>query len=50
MRSDLADNRVRLNATLFDTTWDNIQAGLALQSCDANGCFDTRSTRYVQRG
>ncbi len=44
IRSDLADNRVRLNATVFDTTWDNIQVNLALQTCDANNfCVDTRS-------
>jgi iron complex outermembrane receptor protein len=44
IRSDLANNKVRLNATLFDTTWDNIQVNLALQTCDANNfCVDTRS-------
>jgi iron complex outermembrane receptor protein len=44
IRTDLLDNRLRLNATLFDTSWDNIQVNLALQTCDTTGfCVDTRS-------
>ncbi len=45
VRSDLANGKVRLNATLFDTSWDNAIAALAMRFCDANGqnCQDTRS-------
>jgi iron complex outermembrane receptor protein len=44
IRSDLADGRVRFNATVFDTKWEDIQVALALRSCDAAGnCTDTRS-------
>jgi len=45
VRSDLANGRVRLNATLFDTSWDNAIAALAMRFCDENGqnCQDTRS-------
>ena len=45
LRSDLANGRVRLNATLFDTAWDNAIAALAMRFCDANGqnCQDTRA-------
>ena len=39
MRSDLADGRVRFNATLFDTTWDDIVINTALRICDP-GCRD----------
>jgi iron complex outermembrane receptor protein len=41
IRSDLADGRIRFNATLFDTVWDDIQTNLALRYCDSSGaCFD----------
>jgi iron complex outermembrane receptor protein len=45
VRSDLADGHVRLNATLFDTNWEDIQVNLALRTCDpaGNNCTDTRS-------
>jgi iron complex outermembrane receptor protein len=45
IRSDLADGHVRLNATLFDTNWEDIQVSLALRTCDPSGnnCTDTRS-------
>ena len=43
MRSDLADGRVRLNATLFDTSWDNTIATLAMRFCDASAA--TAKTR-----
>jgi iron complex outermembrane receptor protein len=45
LRSDLANGRLRLNATLFDTTWDNAIAALAMRFCDENGqnCQDTRA-------
>ena len=45
LRSDLANGKLRLNATLFDTTWDNAIAALAMRFCDANGqnCQDTRA-------
>ena len=44
VRSDLANGRVRLNATLFDTAWDNAIAALAMRFCDANG-VTTAKTR-----
>jgi iron complex outermembrane receptor protein len=31
IRSDLADGRVRFNATLFSTVWDDMQSALALR-------------------
>jgi iron complex outermembrane receptor protein len=34
IRSDLADGKVRFNATLFDTTWDDIVINTALRICD----------------
>ena len=34
VRTDLADGRVRFNATLFDTTWDDIVINTALRICD----------------
>jgi iron complex outermembrane receptor protein len=34
VRSDLADGRVRFNATLFDTTWDDIVINTALRECN----------------
>ncbi len=34
VRSDLADGKVRFNATLFDTTWDDIVINTALRICD----------------
>jgi iron complex outermembrane receptor protein len=34
IRSDLADGRVRFNATLFDTTWNDIVINTALRICD----------------
>ena len=36
---------MRLNATLFDTEWEDIQVNVALRQCDANGlnCVDTRA-------
>jgi iron complex outermembrane recepter protein len=41
VRSDLLDGRLRFNATLFNTIWDDIQVNLALRYCDASGaCFD----------
>jgi iron complex outermembrane receptor protein len=41
IRSDLADGRLRFNATLFNTIWDDIQVNLALRYCDAqNNCYD----------
>ncbi len=44
VRSDLANGRLRLNATLFDTTWDNAIAALAMRFCFPDGhCEDTRS-------
>ena len=47
IRSDLANGHLRLNATLFDTTWEDIQVNLALRVCTGpNGtppCTDTRS-------
>jgi iron complex outermembrane receptor protein len=44
IRSDLANKHVRLNATLFDTSWDNAIAALAMRFCYADGhCEDTRS-------
>jgi iron complex outermembrane receptor protein len=44
LRSDLAGGRVRFNATLFDTVWDDIQAALALRYCNSSGdCFDLPS-------
>ncbi len=39
MRSDLADGKVRFNATLFDTKWDDIVINTALRICDPN-CRD----------
>ena len=49
VRTDLANGRLRLNATLFDTSWDNAIAALAMRFCDANGqnCQDTRAV-YVR--
>ncbi len=47
IRSDLANGHLRLNATLFDTKWEDIQVNLALRVCTGpNGtppCTDTRS-------
>ncbi|MEO8467308.1 MAG: TonB-dependent receptor [Gammaproteobacteria bacterium] len=47
IRSDLANGHLRLNATLFDTTWEDIQVNLALRVCTGPGgtppCTDTRS-------
>jgi iron complex outermembrane receptor protein len=44
VRSDLANGRLRLNATVFDTTWDNAIAALAMRFCFPDGhCEDTRS-------
>jgi iron complex outermembrane recepter protein len=44
IRTDMLDGRLRFNATLFDTTWDDIQVNVALRVCDANNvCTDTRS-------
>jgi iron complex outermembrane receptor protein len=45
MRSDLANGKLRFNATLFDTSWDNAIAALAMRFCDENGqnCQDTRA-------
>jgi iron complex outermembrane receptor protein len=44
VRSDLAGGRVRLNATVFDTSWDNAIAALAMRFCYPDGhCEDTRS-------
>jgi iron complex outermembrane receptor protein len=41
VRTDLMDGRLRFNATLFNTVWDEIQVNLALRYCDLNGdCFD----------
>jgi iron complex outermembrane receptor protein len=40
VRSDLADGRVRFNATVFDTTWDDIVINTALRVCDTSGCRD----------
>jgi iron complex outermembrane recepter protein len=41
VRSDLLDGRLRFNATLFHTVWDEIQVNLALRYCDNSGqCFD----------
>lgn len=34
VRTDLADGRVRFNATLFDTTWEDIVINTALRICD----------------
>ena len=34
IRTDLADGRVRFNATLFDTTWNDIVINTALRICD----------------
>jgi iron complex outermembrane receptor protein len=39
MRSDLANGKVRFNATLFDTKWDDIVINTALRICDPN-CRD----------
>ncbi|HVY63635.1 MAG TPA: TonB-dependent receptor [Gammaproteobacteria bacterium] len=39
VRSDLADGKVRFNATLFDTKWDDIVINTALRICDPN-CRD----------
>jgi iron complex outermembrane receptor protein len=44
VRTDLAGGRLRLNATLFDTGWDNAIAALAMRFCYPDGhCEDTRS-------
>jgi iron complex outermembrane receptor protein len=41
VRTDLMDGRLRFNATLFNTVWDQIQVNLALRYCDPSGaCFD----------
>ena len=52
VRADLVDGRLRVNATLFDTAWDNAIAALALRFCDANGqnCQDTRAVSESERG
>lgn len=45
IRTDLLDGRLRFNATLFNTVWDQIQVNLALRYCDAQGqCFDLPAT------
>jgi iron complex outermembrane receptor protein len=44
VRSDLANGRLRLNATVFDTSWDDAIAALAMRFCFDDGhCEDTRS-------
>jgi len=43
IRSDLANKHIRLNATVFDTKWNNMIVNLALQTCLNNVCVDSRS-------